>query len=141
MFIGEYNHTIDAKGRLIIPAKFRDQLGKEFVVTGGLDGCLYIFTKEEWTTFEEKLHALPISNPNARKFSRFFLSNADTCEVDKQGRALIKSELRLLAGLNTEVVLAGVGGRIEIWDKAKWNEAASYDDMEEIASNMEQLGI
>ena len=94
MFIGEYSHTIDAKGRLIVPSKFREQLGDEFVVTKGLDGCLFVYENSEWKSFEEKLHALPLTNANARKFSRFFLAGACACEVDRQGRILIPSVLR-----------------------------------------------
>ena len=89
MFIGEYSHTIDAKGRLIVPSKFREQLGDEFVVTKGLDGCLFVYENSEWKSFEEKLHALPLTNANARKFSRFFLAGACACEVDRQRRILI----------------------------------------------------
>ena len=85
MFMGEYNHTIDAKGRLIIPAKFREPLGEEFVLTRGLDGCLYIYPMDEWEAFEEKLRALPLTNKDARAFSRFFVAGATTCELDKQG--------------------------------------------------------
>lgn len=141
MFMGEYSHTIDSKGRLIVPSKFREQLGDEFVVTAGLDGCLFAYADEEWKKFEEKLYALPISNPNARKFSRFFLANACTCEVDKQGRILLPAKLRASAGLEKDVVLAGVGSRIEIWNKETWLEKCTYDDMDEIAANMEGLGI
>ena len=141
MFIGEYSHTIDAKGRLIVPSKFREQLGDEFVVTKGLDGCLFVYENSEWKSFEEKLHALPLTNANARKFSRFFLAGACACEVDRQGRILIPSVLREFAKLEKDVVLVGVGSRIEIWTKAVWNEKNVYDDMEEIAENMEGLGI
>ena len=88
MFIGEYSHTIDAKGRLIVPSRFREQLGDEFVVTKGLDGCLFVYENSEWRSFEEKLHALPLTNANARKFTRFFLAGASACEVDRQGRIL-----------------------------------------------------
>lgn len=133
MFIGEYSHTIDAKGRLIVPSKFREQLGDEFVVTKGLDGCLFVYENSEWKSFEEKLHALPLTNANARKFSRFFLAGACACEVDRQGRILIPSVLREFAKLEKDVVLVGVGSRIEIWNKAVWNEKNVYDDMEEIA--------
>ena len=94
MFMGEYNHTIDAKGRLIVPSKFREQLGDEFVVTKGLDGCLFVYDNTEWKKFEEKLQALPLTNQNARKFSRFFLAGASACEVDRQGRILLPSVLR-----------------------------------------------
>lgn len=141
MFMGEYNHTIDAKGRLIVPSKFREQLGDEFVVTKGLDGCLFAYDNSEWKNFEEKLQKLPLTNPNARKFARFFLAGASACEVDKQGRILLPAVLRAFAGLEKEVALVGVGSRIEIWNKATWEEKNQYDDMDEIAENMEGLGI
>ena len=89
MFMGEYNHTIDAKGRLIIPSRFRDLLGEEFVLTRGLDGCLSIYPMDEWAAFEEKLRALPLTNKDARTFSRFFVAGATTCQLDKQGRILV----------------------------------------------------
>ena len=141
MFMGEYNHTVDAKGRLIVPSKFREVLGDEFVVTKGLDGCLFVYENTEWKALEEKLHALPLTNANARKFSRFFLAGATTCEVDKQGRILLPAVLRDFAGIDKDAVLVGVGSRIEIWSKDAWNESNTYDDMEEIAENMEGLGI
>ena len=141
MFMGEYNHTVDAKGRVIVPSKFREQLGEEFVVTKGLDGCLFVYENSEWKALEEKLHTLPLSNANARKFSRFFLAGATTCEVDKQGRILLPAVLRDFAKIEKEAVLVGVGSRIEIWSKESWIETNSYDDMEEIAENMEGLGI
>ena len=141
MFMGEYNHSIDNKGRLIIPAKFREQLGDTFVVTQGLDGCLFIYANEEWEAFTEKLKQLPLTNLKARKFTRYFLAGATSCEVDKQGRILLPQKLRQSADLTKDVVLAGVGSRIEIWDSARWEENSTYEDMEEIAENMEGLGI
>lgn len=141
MFMGEYNHTVDAKGRLIVPSKFREQLGEEFVVTKGLDGCLFVYDNTEWKALEEKLHALPLTNANARKFSRFFLAGATTCEVDKQGRILLPAVLREFAKIDKDAVLVGVGSRIEIWSREVWNQSNTYDDMEEIAENMEGLGI
>lgn len=141
MFMGEYNHTVDAKGRLIVPSKFREQLGDEFVVTKGLDGCLFAYENSEWKALEEKLHALPLTNANARKFTRFFLGAATSCEVDKQGRILLPANLREFAKITKDAVLVGVGSRIEIWDKDNWTAANTYDDMEEIAENMEGLGI
>ncbi len=143
MFMGEYNHTMDAKGRCIVPAKFRDSLGDEFVVTKGLDGCLFVYPNEEWLRFEEKLKTLPLTNKNARQFARFFLAGAATCEVDKQGRILLPAVLREFAQLEKEVVLVGVANRVEIWSKAKWEESMnSYDeDMDEVAENMENLGF
>ena len=141
MFMGEYNHTIDAKGRLIIPSKFRDKLGDEFVVTKGLDGCLFVYDNAEWSAFEEKLKSLPLTNKDARQFVRFFLAGATLAEVDKQGRILVPSTLREFAALEKEVVLVGVASRVEIWSKARWEDAASYDDMEEIAEHMAELGL
>ncbi len=141
MFMGEYNHTIDAKGRLIIPAKFREALGDSFVVTRGLDECLFVFPNEGWKVFEEKLSSLPVANKNARKFARFFLSGAGEVELDKQGRILIPSTLREYSGLEKEVVLIGVANRVEIWSKSKWEEVAVMDDMDEIAENMDELGL
>ena len=141
MFMGEYSHTVDAKGRLIVPSRFREQLGDEFVVTKGLDGCLFAYENTEWKALEEKLQALPLTNANARKFTRFFLAGASTCEVDRQGRILIPSVLREFAGIEKEAVLVGVGSRIEIWNKSIWSEKNVYDDMDEIAENMEGLGI
>lgn len=141
MFKGEYNHTIDAKGRLIMPSKFRERLSGEFVVTKGLDGCLFVYPDEEWSEFEKKLRSLPLTDPNARKFNRFFLAGATACEIDKQGRILLPAVLREFAGLEKEVVLAGIGSRVEIWNKEAWDKANTYDDMEEIAINMKDLGI
>ena len=143
MFMGEYNHTIDPKGRLIIPAKFREALGDEFVVTKGLDGCLFVYANTEWNNFEEKLRTLPLTNKNARQFTRFFLAGAAACEVDKQGRILIPQVLREFAKLEKDVVLVGVASRIEIWSKEVWEESIStYDtDMDEVAENMENLGF
>ncbi|MCC8128041.1 MAG: division/cell wall cluster transcriptional repressor MraZ [Clostridiales bacterium] len=141
MFMGEYNHTVDAKGRLIVPSKFREQLGDEFVVTKGLDGCLFVYENTEWKALEEKLHSLPLTNANARKFTRFFLAGATSCEVDRQGRILLPAVLRQFAKIEKDVVLVGVGSRIEIWSSENWRAANTYDDMEEIAENMEGLGI
>lgn len=143
MFMGEYNHTIDAKGRLIVPARFREVLGEEFVVTKGLDGCLFVYPNTEWQAFEAKLQTLPLTNKNARQFTRFFLAGAASCEVDKQGRILLPQVLREFAGLEKEVVLVGVASRIEIWSKEHWTECMeTYDgDMDEVAENMESLGF
>ena len=142
MFMGEYNHTIDPKGRLIIPAKFREALGDEFVVTKGLDGCLFVYANTEWNNFEEKLRTLPLTNKNARQFTRFFLAGAAACEVDKQGRILIPQVLREFAKLEKDVVLVGVASRIEIWSKEKWNEYnESNIDYDSIAEEMSNLGI
>ncbi|MCH5248984.1 MAG: division/cell wall cluster transcriptional repressor MraZ [Lachnospiraceae bacterium] len=141
MFMGEYNHTIDAKGRLIVPSKFRDLLGDTFVVTKGLDGCLFVFDNNEWNVFEEKLKSLPLTNKDARKFVRFFLAGAAEAEVDKQGRILIPNVLREFAGLSKDVVLIGVASRIEIWSKERFEEIETYDDMDDIAEHMAELGL
>lgn len=143
MFMGEYNHTIDAKGRLIVPAKFREILGDNFIVTKGLDGCLFVYPNDEWTRFEEKLKSLPLTNKNARQFTRFFLAGAAACEVDKQGRILLPQVLREFASLEKDVVLVGVASRIEIWSRECWDESMNtYDgDMDEVAENMESLGF
>ena len=140
MFMGEYNHTIDAKGRLIIPAKFREVLGDEFVVTKGMDGCLFVFDNSEWQAFAEKLRSLPMIDKEVRQFTRFFLAGA-TCEVDKQGRILIPSVLREFADITKDAVLIGVGSRIEIWSKDRWEGTVTYQDMEDISKHMVELGI
>lgn len=141
MFMSEYNHTIDTKGRLIIPSRFRDILGEEFVVTKGMDGCLFVYANEDWTTFEEKLRSLPLINKQARQFARFFLSGAVQVELDKQGRILLPALLREFAGLDKDVVLVGVGSRIEIWSKATWEDINADTNMDEITSAMEELGL
>ena len=127
----------------MIPAKFRDKLGEAFVITKGLDGCLYGYANEDWQVFEDKLSSLSITNKDSRQFTRFFLAGAADCEVDKQGRILIPSVLREFAGLEKDVVLVGVSRRIEIWNKEKWSEiTAQYDDnMDEIAANLDGLGF
>jgi MraZ protein len=141
MFMSEYNHTIDPKGRLIIPSKFREALGDEFVVTKGMDGCLFVYSNKDWNAFETKLTALPLINKEARKFARFFLAGAATVEVDKQGRILIPAPLRAFAVIEKDVVLVGVGSRIEIWSKEQWENAGADSDMDEIAASMEALGL
>ena len=141
MFIGEYNHTIDAKGRLIIPSRFREVLGDEFVVTKGMDGCLFVFDNPEWQAFEEKLHKLPMIDKGARQFTRFFLAGAASVEVDKQGRILLPAVLREFAGITKDAVLVGVGSRVEIWSKDRWEGTVTYQDMEEISRHMIELGI
>ena len=143
MLTGQFNHSIDAKGRLIIPSKFRENLGENFVITKGLDGCLFLYPDSEWKIFEEKLRTLPLTNKDARIFTRFFLGSAVDGGLDKQGRVLISSALRNFADLEKEVVLVGVLDRVEIWDKAKWeeNNTAIEDNMDDIAGRMEELGL
>ncbi|NLK21423.1 MAG: division/cell wall cluster transcriptional repressor MraZ [Epulopiscium sp.] len=143
MFMGEYQHTIDAKGRLIVPSKFRDELGDTFVVTKGLDNCLFVYPYLEWKVFEEKLNALPLTNSNARKFVRFFLAGAIECTIDKQGRILIPNNLRSYCKLEKDVIFIGVTNRVEIWSKDNW-EAYNNDedfDANDLAENMQELGI
>ena len=141
MFMSEYNHTVDAKGRLIIPSKFRETLGDEFVVSKGMDGCLFVYANEDWAAFEQRLTSLPLINKDARNFARFFLAGAATVEVDKQGRILLPSNLRTFAGLDKDVVLVGVGSRIEIWSKENWEKASEMQDMDAITESMSALGL
>ena len=139
MFMGEYNHTIDAKGRLIIPSKFREVLGEEFVITKGLDGCLFVYDNQEWNAFEEKLKALPLNKKDNRQFVRFFLAGAAEVEVDKQGRILVPGNLRDFAGLEKDVLLAGMLDHIEIWNEERWKENADFGDMDTIASHLNEV--
>ena len=139
--MSEYNHTLDTKGRLIIPAKFREVLGEEFVISKGMDGCLFVYANDDWNDFEQKLTSLPLINKEARQFARFFLAGAATVEVDKQGRILLPAALREFAGLEKDVVLVGVGSRVEIWSKDKWENMNSDADMDESTSAMEGLGL
>ena len=126
-----------------MPAKLREDMGEKFIITKGLDGCLFGFSQNEWENFETKLKTLPLTNKNARDFVRFFLSGAMECEIDKQGRFLISSNLRNVATLEKEVVIIGVGTRIEIWNKDKWKEYNSEENIsaDDIAENMPMLGI
>ena len=142
MFMSEYNHTLDTKGRLIIPAKFREVLGEEFVISKGMDGCLFVYANDDWNAFEQKLTSLPLINKEARQFARFFLAGAATVEVDKQGRILLPPVLREYANLTKDVVLVGVLSRVEIWDKDRWQENTyDEDEMDEIAEHMADLGF
>ena len=143
MFIGEYRHSLDVKGRIIVPAKFRDGLGDKFVLTKGLDGCLFAYSKEEWANFEEKIKSLPLTNKDARAFLRFFFAGAVECEIDKQGRTLIPPMLREYAGLSKDIVIIGVSNRVEIWSQDKWDSYSEAEDLEadELAEKMAMLGI
>ena len=141
MLMGEYSHSIDTKGRLIMPAKLRQDIGDKFILTKGLDGCLFAFSQTEWLNFEEKLKSLPLSDKNARNFVRFFLSGATECEIDKQGRFLIPTNLRTAGSLEKEAVIIGVGTRLEIWDKQTWEKCDQEISADEIAENMANLGI
>ncbi|HJJ10878.1 MAG TPA: division/cell wall cluster transcriptional repressor MraZ [Clostridiaceae bacterium] len=143
MLIGEYEHSLDAKGRLIMPAKLRTDMGEKFIITKGLDGCLFVFSQIEWSNFESKLKELPLTNKNARDFVRFFLSGATECEIDKQGRFLLVNTLREYAEITKEVIIIGVGTRLEIWNKDKWKKYNSNENIsaDTIAENMTMLGI
>ena len=136
MFMGEYNHTIDTKGRLIVPSKFREELGEQFMITRGLDGCLFLFPMNEWHAYEEKLKKLPMADKNARAFSRFFTAGATLCELDKQGRVLVPGMLREFAKIDKEVIFAGLLNRIELWSKARYEEINTFDNMDEIAEQL-----
>ncbi|QLY78339.1 division/cell wall cluster transcriptional repressor MraZ [Clostridium intestinale] len=142
MFIGEYNHGLDAKNRMIIPSKLREELGNKFILTKGLDGCLYAYPLNEWEILEEKLKSLPLTNKDARAFVRFFFSGATEIELDKQGRGLIPQNLLEYAKIEKEIVSIGVLTRVEIWSKDKWNEY-NYEniDYDSLAEKMSDLGI
>ncbi|QSX08928.1 division/cell wall cluster transcriptional repressor MraZ [Alkalibacter rhizosphaerae] len=143
MFIGEYQHSLDVKGRLIVPSKFRDKLGEVFIVTKGLDKCLFVFPEDEWEKFEEKLRTLPISSKDARAFSRFFFAGAAECALDKQGRIMIPNNLREYAQIDKDTYVIGVSGRLEIWSKTNWVDYNQEDDLsyDAIAEKMAMLGI
>lgn len=143
MFIGEYQHTVDSKGRIIMPSKFRENLGSDFIMTKGLDNCLFVYPREEWEVLEKKLRTLPLTNRDARAFVRFFFAGATEGVLDKQGRVLIPNNLREHAKLIKDVIIIGVAERIEIWSKEEWtnynnDDSLSYDS---IAEKMAELGI
>lgn len=138
MFMGEYQHSIDAKGRMIVPAKFRDSLGEHFVLTRGLDQCIFGYPMDEWRKLEEKLKDLPMTKKDARAFARFFFSGATEVEVDKQGRINIPSTLIGYANLEKECVVLGVSSKIEIWAKDAWQQyfEQSAESFGDIAENL-----
>lgn len=143
MFIGEYQHTLDPKNRVIMPSKFREKLGDSFVMTKGLDNCLFIYSSEEWSRVEEKLKSLPMTNKDARAFVRFFFAGACECELDKQGRVLMPGHLKEYAKIDKDLVIIGVSTRIEIWSKEEWDKFNSNANIsyEDVAEKMSQLGI
>ena len=143
MFLGEYEHSIDQKGRLAIPVKFRTALADGAVVTRGLDNCLTIYPKREWEVLAERIAALPMTDQNARAFARFILSGAVDVEADKQGRVILPAYLRQHAQLGGNVVVAGLCNRVEIWDKSKWNEQRTQIEANAtaIANQLSELGI
>lgn len=143
MFMGEFQHNIDTKGRIIVPAKFREGLGDIFVLTRGLDQCLFAYPMNEWRILEEKLKKLPLTKKDARAFTRFFFSGAVECEVDKQGRINIPAPLRKYAQLEKECVVIGVSNRIEFWANDEWEDyfEDSEESFAEIAENMMDFDI
>mgnify|MGYP002408820038 CR=1 FL=1 len=143
MFMGEYQHGLDTKGRLIIPAKFREELGEGAVITRGLDNCLFLFPREEWAILEGKLKTLPLTKHDARQFVRFLFSGATECEMDKQGRIILPPNLREFASIEKDAVVIGVSSRVEIWSKERWESYVNTaeESFEEIAENIVDLGI
>ncbi|WAM35567.1 division/cell wall cluster transcriptional repressor MraZ [Caldicellulosiruptor acetigenus] len=143
MLIGEYKHVVDSKGRIILPSKFREELGERFILTKGLDNCLFGYSLKEWAVLEEKLKKLPLTSKEVRTFLRFFFAGACECEVDKQGRVLIPQNLREYAGIQKEVFIIGVMTRIEIWSEDNWLKEMTNENLsvDRIAQKMEELGI
>lgn len=143
MFLGEFEHTIDDKGRLTIPAKFRAELAKGVVVTRGLDRCLFVYPLEEWQKLAGKVSQLPITHPNARMFSRLIFSGAADLSPDRQGRVLLPPQLREYAGLDGEAVVIGVSTRLEIWSKPTWTKVRREVEEEGgmLAEHLKDLGI
>ena len=138
MLIGEYHHSIDDKKRLIIPAKFREQIGNEFIITRGIENCLFAYSTANWEKIVQKLESLPFTKKDARQFTRFFLSGATIAEFDKQGRIVITQPLIDYANIEKECVIIGTGDRLEIWDSTAWNQFfnSAKDNMSDIAENL-----
>lgn len=138
MFMGEFNNKLDAKGRMIVPSKFRGELSDRFVITRGLDKCLFGYTEEEWSRIEESMRNLSLTKKDARKFMRLFFSGATLVEVDKQGRINIPQNLRTYAGLEKDCTVIGVSSRIEIWDTDEWTDfyTESEENFEDIAEDL-----
>lgn len=134
MFLGEHQHVIDSKGRLIIPSRFREGLGEVFILTKGLDRCLFAYPLQEWKVLEQKMRSLPFTRGDIRAFVRFFFAGATECEIDKQGRVLIPANLREYARLNKEVVVIGVSSRVEIWAREEWERYS-----EETSASVEKI--
>lgn len=143
MLLGEYEHSIDPKGRLAMPAKLREGLGAKFIITKGLDGCLYVYDMEQWSLLEQKLATLPMSRKTARDFTRFFFGGACEGECDKQGRVLLPANLRNHAKLDKEAVIIGAGNHAEIWDAETWRayNEANAEDVNDLAEQLADLGI
>jgi len=142
MLMGEYHHNVDEKNRLIIPSKFRYELGEKFIITRGLDGCLFVYPLTEWNKITEQLNSLPFTKKDARAFMRFFLSGATECEFDRQGRVNIASPLITYANIEKECVIIGVNDRLEIWSKTNWEKFFNdkQDDLSDIAENLFEVG-
>lgn len=143
MFIGEYNHAMDGKGRVTMPVKFREELGEIFYVTKGFDECLFVYTEDEWEKFRFKLESNKLTKKDARRIQRFFIASANECNLDKQGRVLVSSPLREYASIKKDVVIIGVSNRVEIWSKEKWTTYNLDDefDISELAEDMEELDL
>ena len=143
MLIGQYNHTIDAKKRLSLPAKFRGELGNKVIVTKGVENCLVVYTQKEWEQMSQKLANLPISQSEARGFARHLLASAMEVSLDKLGRVLIPDYLKEYAGLKKDVVVCGLSNRLEIWEAQKWHKMSEGAEkgVEEIVSKLGDLGI
>jgi len=140
-FMGEYNHTIDTKGRLIVPSKYREKLGNEFVVTRGIDDCLFVYAQDEWAKVMDKLGEVRMTNRKAREFTRYLIGGATEVETDSQGRILVPNFLRDHAKIVKEVVLVGMGSHIEIWAKEKYDEVMSATNISELAEELDETGI
>ena len=144
MFLGKYSHNIDAKGRVIIPAKFREQLGEQFIITNGFEGCLFVYPMNEWEELSASLSKLPSNQKSARYLQRTFLSGAAEAEPDKQGKVLITPPHREYAALSKEVVIIGVSKRVEIWDAQRWLEYSQNEEemtVEEAAESLEEISF
>lgn len=143
MFLGEYQHSLDNKGRITIPAKFREQLGDKFVVTKGLENSIFLYSLPEWQVIEDKLRTLPFTRADVRSFARFFFSGASELDIDKQGRTVLPGNLREYAAIDKDVVIIGVGARAEIWAAEKWEKyiESAETSYEDIAASLVDLGI
>lgn len=138
MFLGEYHHTIDEKGRIVMPSKFRTELKDKFIIARGLEKCLYVYSLDDWNKLVSKLNSLPFTKKDARAFIRSFFSGATFCEFDSQGRTCITSHLASYAGLTKECVIIGANDRIEIWNKESWEDVLTYseENLSDIAENL-----
>ncbi len=143
MFTGEYHHTLDGKGRVIIPSRLREGLGDRFVITRGLDHCLFVYPNSEWVRLEQKLKELSFTKKDARAFMRLFFSGAMEVEADKQGRVLIPQNLREYAGIEKDVMFIGVSNRVELWSKESWEQYfnSADENYEELAEKLEDIDL